>query len=416
MILSNFPTKKGLPSGTTEGQILYWGGANGPEWGIPPYLGSMPQLDYSQMKSLHDLGITDLNDILEPGTYVGMSNFGGYPEIANVPDFAFGLDAFFLNVYKFVDPTDSTKVVLSQTIYPIVRSDNINSGTGELGGFYRQALGNTSGAWVPWSKVMEAQHISFTPTSTLTSENVQDAIEEVDTQLSTKLTTPTGTQGQYLGFTADNTVGAVDAPESGLTQEQADARYLQLTGGTIEVDALSTALTLKNTKSTGIVSDVNRSPYLNFETGNGKVVNEYIDFGSGRAEVAFYDVENDDFVAITGLLDPVQGADAANKAYVDSKSPTSVTVTLTADGWTNTMAPVEPGGETLGHQQTVTVSGVVAPETAQLITPTPAILSQSAYYEAGIMCTNQGTNSLTFTCQTVPTSNLTVYVVIQSLS
>lgn len=42
---------------------------------------------------------------------------------------------------------------------------------------------------------------------------------------------PTGTAGQLLGFTADNTVGAVDAPESGLTQDQADERYLQLTGG-----------------------------------------------------------------------------------------------------------------------------------------------------------------------------------------
>lgn len=233
----------------------------------------------------------------------------------------------------------------------------------------------------------------------------QDAATKqyVDTQLSTKLTTPTGTQGQLLGFTSDNTVGAVDAPESGLTQSEADERYLQLTGGTIEVDALSAALTLKNTHSTGNVSDVNRSPYLNFETGNGKVVNEYIDFGSGRAAVAFYDLENDDFVAITGLLDPVDSADAANKAYVDSKAPTSVTVTLSASSWSS-------------NTQTVTVSGVSATETAQLITPTPAISSQSAYYEAGIMCTNQGTNSLTFTCQTVPTSNLTVYVVIQPLN
>lgn len=226
----------------------------------------------------------------------------------------------------------------------------------------------------------------------------------VDTQLSTKLTTPTGTQGQLLGFTADNTVGAVDAPESGLTQEQADERYLQLSGGTIEVDAtVSAALTLKNTKSQVSTGAVYRSPYLNFETGNGKVVNEYIDFGSGRAEVVFYDVENDDFVAITGLLDPVFNADAANKSYVDSKAPTSVTVTLTTSGWSS-------------NTQTVTVSGVVASETAQLITPTPAIASQSAYYEAGIMCTGQAANSLTFTCQTVPTSNLTVYVVIQPLS
>ena len=205
--------------------------------------------------------------------------------------------------------------------------------------------------------------------------------------------------GEGVEVSEDGTISVTP----GLTQEQADGRYLQLSGGTIEVDALSTALTLKNTTSTGLVSDVNRSPYLNFETGNGKVVNEYIDFGSGRARVAFYDVENDDFVAITGLLDPVDGADAANKAYVDSLKPTSVPVTLTTSGWPS-------------NTQTVTVPGVVATETAQLITPTPAIASQSAYYEAGIMCTGQAANSLTFTCQTVPTSNLTVYVVIQPLN
>ena len=106
---------------------------------------------------------------------------------------------------------------------------------------------------------------------------------------------------------------------------------------------------------------------------------------------------------ITSVGTPVNGSDGANKAYVDSKAPTSVAITLTTSGWSS-------------NTQTVTVSGVVASETAQLITPTPAIASQSAYYEAGIMCTNQGTNSLTFTCQTVPTSNLTVYVVIQPLN
>lgn len=106
---------------------------------------------------------------------------------------------------------------------------------------------------------------------------------------------------------------------------------------------------------------------------------------------------------ITSVGTPVNGSDGANKAYVDSKAPLPpVPVTLTTSGWSS-------------NTQTVTVPGVVASETAQLITPTPAILSQSAYYEAGIMCTNQGTNSLTFTCQTVPTSNLTVYVVIQPL-
>lgn len=389
----------GLPDGGTEGQMLYQG-ANGAEWGIPPYLGSMPQLDYSQMKSLHDLGITDLNDILEPGTYVGMSNFGGYPEIANVPDFAFVLDAFFLNVYKFVDPTDSTNVVLSQTIYPIVRYDNIDPGTGELGGFYRQALGNTSGDWFPWSKVMEAQHISFTPTSTLTSDNVQDAIEEVDTQLSTKLTTPTGTAGQLLGFTADNKVGAVDAPESGLTQEQADERYLQLSGGTVTGEVDMGQNPIRN------VSTIFGGTGFTIRSSGGTAINAYIlniSTSDGTNIRGGLTSSNIDATNIT--VSNVGSGDTAvpNKAYVDALKPTLATVTLTTSGWSS-------------NTQTVTVPGVSASETAQLITPMPKITSQSAYYEAGIMCTGQAENSLTFTCQTVPTSNLIVYVVIQPLS
>lgn len=143
----------------------------------------------------------------------------------------------------------------------------------------------------------------------------------------------------------------------GLTQEQADERYLQLNS-----DAM-------------ITGDVT------FKYG--------ADFDGSK---------------ITSVGTPVNGSDGANKAYVDSKAPLPpVPVTLTTSGWSS-------------NTQTVTVSGVSATETAQLITPTPAIASQSAYYEAGIMCTGQAANSLTFTCQTVPTSNLTVYVVIQPLS
>lgn len=208
----------------------------------------------------------------------------------------------------------------------------------------------------------------------------QDATNKqyVDTQLSTKLTTPTGTAGQLLGFTADNTVGAVDAPESGLTQEQADERYLQLTGGT-----MTGAIMASFGQDFGVFFDGESN---SITIGSG---------GPAFSVSATNNVEVDS--------DPTTANGVANKAYVDSKSPTSVAITLTTSGWSS-------------NTQTVTVSGVSATETAQLITPTPAIASQSAYYEAGIMCTGQAANSLTFTCQTVPTSNLTVYVVIQPLS
>lgn len=222
----------------------------------------------------------------------------------------------------------------------------------------------------------------------------------VDTQLSTKLTTPPGTAGQLLGFTADNTVGAVDAPESGLTQSEADERYLQLTGGTLtgEVDMGQnpirnvskifggTGFTIQSNGTTAMNAYI-----LNISTSDGTNI-------SGGLTSSSIDATN-----IT--VSNVGSGDTAvpNKAYVDSKVPIYFTVTLTTSGW-------------FSNTQTVTVSGVSATETAQLITPTPAIASQSAYYEAGIMCTGQAANSLTFTCQTVPTSNLTVYVVIQPLS
>lgn len=369
----------GLPEGGAEGQMLYQS-ANGAEWGIPPYLGSMPQLDYSQMKSLHALGITDLNDVVEPGTYVGMSGLGGYPEIAHVPYFASGIPAFFLNVYKFVYPDDSDLVSIIQRCYPIAPA-------GDEGGFFRYTPSEVPESWpVKWTKVQDANSIAFTPGTTgLTSDNVQDAIEEVDTQLSTKLTTPPGTQGQLLGFTANNTVGAVDAPESGLTQEQADERYLQLTGGELNDDAIFQ------------LPGDNGSLYLG---GRNNVPNVGM-YADSSGYITLHDNTMGN-VNIRGVRSPESDYDAANKSYVDSKSPTSVAITLTTSGWSS-------------NTQTVTVSGVSATETAQLITPTPAIASQSAYYEAGIMCTGQAANSLTFTCQTVPTSNLIVYVVIQPL-
>lgn len=54
-----------------------------------------------------------------------------------------------------------------------------------------------------------------------TTEEMQQAINAsiapIIEQLNLKLTTPSGNQGQLLGFTANNVVGAVNAPSSGNT-------------------------------------------------------------------------------------------------------------------------------------------------------------------------------------------------------
>ena len=87
-----------------------------------------------------------------------------------------------------------------------------------------------------------------------------------------------------------------------------------------------------------------------------------------------------------------------------AETPVSTAVTLSASGWNSS-----------SKTQTVTISGVLADETKQLITPTPAMESQTAYYNAGIRCTGQSADSLTFTAKTIPTADLTVYVTIQEV-
>lgn len=255
----------GLPTGGTPGQMLYQG-ESGPEWGIPPYLGSMPQLDYSQMKSLHKLGITDLNDVTEPGTYVGMSGYN-YPAISNMPP-GLMVPVFVMNVYSFVGPDNtaySHGKMLVQELFPF--GDTIS---GVYKKFYRTGYYDSDVLiyLVAWSLQSSADCTSFVPTVAITADNVQDAIEEVNAKIPAK--------------------------------------------------------------------------------------------------------------------------------------PKSVSVTLSASGWAS-------------NTQTVTVSGVSADETAQLIMPVPALASQTVYYEAGILVTGQAANSLTFTCSTVPSSNLTVYVVMQEV-
>lgn len=83
--------------------------------------------------------------------------------------------------------------------------------------------------------------------------------------------------------------------------------------------------------------------------------------------------------------------------------PACRAVTLTASGWSN-------------KTQTVTVTGVSADETAQLITVTPAAASLSVYKACAVMATAQAANSITFSCTDTPTSNLTIYVTIQGVS
>lgn len=84
--------------------------------------------------------------------------------------------------------------------------------------------------------------------------------------------------------------------------------------------------------------------------------------------------------------------------------PTACKVKLTVAGWNSST-----------KTQSVTISGVSADEASQLLLPMPTAASKSAYDESGIQMTGQAANSVTFTCDTVPTAAIEVWVVIQSV-
>lgn len=89
----------------------------------------------------------------------------------------------------------------------------------------------------------------------------------------------------------------------------------------------------------------------------------------------------------------------------EDDKPLAKLVALTVAGWNST-----------AKTQTVTVSGILADESKQLIIPMPAVASMAAYNAAGIYCSAQAANKLTFTATTIPTAAISVYVVYQEVT
>lgn len=90
---------------------------------------------------------------------------------------------------------------------------------------------------------------------------------------------------------------------------------------------------------------------------------------------------------------------AWTETFTISFIPTTRTVTLPAAFWVN-------------NSQTVAVNGVTA---QSAVTPAPAPESWAAAGEAGVYCSGQGADSLSFTCAKVPTVDLTYSVLIQEV-
>lgn len=145
---------------------------------------------------------------------------------------------------------------------------------------------------------------------------------------------------------------------------------------------------------TGAVNSVNgKDPD---PTGNVRVMAENIITTSDKT-VEQELSEKQSKINTSGLLKGTgNGVVAAAAHGVDYQLPIkAVTVTLTASGWGT------------GNTQTVSVADVTA-DSIVVVAPTPA--SRTAYMEADVFCATQGSKTLSFSCESVPSTDLTVNV------
>ena len=151
-----------------------------------------------------------------------------------------------------------------------------------------------------------------------------------------------------------------------------------------------------------IKSDIKKKLDKNQGTANsGKILGV-----DATGEVAPTDTEVATLVDVpNGIVKGDGSTLSAAVAGTDYAAPSIARkVKLTVAGWNSST-----------KTQSVTISGVSANEANQLLLPMPTTASKSAYDEAGIQMTGQAANSVTFTCDTVPTAAIEVWVVIQSV-
>ena len=266
----------------------------------------------------------------------------------------------------------------------------------------------------------------------------------VDDAAATKQNKLTGTAGQVVGFDASGDAVAQEAPAGveaatetplsdgtaavGTSEKYAredhvhpsDDTKLSKSGGTMTGRVLFT----DNRFQLGELTQVEGSTYPYFgltthfrgssaydgsdsesdERGNGCVLVRGALVKIGTLSSGDGTFRNVPCVDIHGLSDPTATYDAANKKYVDAQKPIATLITLSTSGWSLST-----------KKQTVTVNGVLADESKQLILPMPAMASRTAYNDAGVQCSAQAADSLTFVCDTVPTADLSVYVTVQGV-
>lgn len=194
--------------------------------------------------------------------------------------------------------------------------------------------------------------------------------------------TTAGTSGYFLTSSGSGAPTWTQAPDTGLEKTYSS--------GTVTGVAQWTELNGNKSLSFYIENQNDSASYLTLSKAGDAFlgnVNYDLEIGSG---IIFYNVNTGKQVSV-----PMQSSNDEILAF-KSELPKNTSATLTVNGWSS-------------NTQTVTVSGVDSTNTI-IVTYAPA--SRAAWLAADVYCSAQGTNSLTFTCSTTPSTALTANIII----
>ena len=157
-------------------------------------------------------------------------------------------------------------------------------------------------------------------------------------------------------------------------------------------------------------SSGNTAPYMWQYTywNNGTNVSGWIGFQQKLVSGTNIKTINNNSILGSGNLDidplPTQTGNAGKFLKTDGTTASWESTTLSP-----ATAPTLVAANWSSNTQTISVTGVTATNTV-IVSPTP--VSAEDYADAGVLCTNQGAGTLTFTCQTTPANDLTINIVI----
>lgn len=380
-----------LPAGGTQGQVLTQG-TTGPEWQDAP---------------------SGLPDGGAPGQVLTQGESG--PEWTNAPDPLPSGGETGQVLTKTADgaawddvPSDlpsggTDGQILTKTTDGVAWEDAPESGvtsfkgrtgavTPQDGDYTAGMVGARPDTWTPSAADVGAVPTSRTVNGQELSQDINLTADNVGARPSTWTPTASdvgaipnpsgGTTGQILEKTATGTQWA-DKPSSGMNQSEADARYLQLSGGNMSNGAL-----------------------LGFPSASD--VGWVISGGSAGFMVSQGDANNSDDLLPKLYIDREQASftvDLNMNGHRITNCPSIIpppdrqTATLSASGWS-------------GNSQTITVNGVITDTSAQDIDISCADkASADAWAAGGVWCSNPTqANRLTFTCTTPPTANINLNI------